>query len=121
MKILIKEGIVKKMVNRVLGYDLSDHIEMVTNWIELGSRGQGMFSGGREEVRWLLNHFGPMYLFQIINDTSYLVQYQGSEDGWVIRSNKTFRKLSEDEFLDAIGIGFMGVTLQQVMDEFIEE
>ena len=120
MKILIKEGVVKKMVNRVLGYDLSDKIEMVTNWIELGSRGQGMFSGGREEVRWLLNHFGPMYLFEI-KDNSYLAQYQGSEDGWIIWSNKTFRKLSEDEFLDAIGIGFMGVTLQQVMDEFIEE
>jgi len=35
MKILIKEGIVKKMVNRVLGYDLTDHIEMITSWEEL--------------------------------------------------------------------------------------
>jgi hypothetical protein len=29
--------------------------------------------------------------------------------------------LTEDEFLDKLGIGFMGVKLQQVIDEFIEE
>ena len=121
MKILIKEGIVKKMVNRVLGYDLSDHIKLVTNWIELGSRGQRLFSDGREEFRWLVDTFGTMILFDV-NGEIYLVQHQDGQDPeWLIGSTKKFRTLSEDEFLDAIGIGFMGVTLQQVMDEFIEE
>ena len=123
MKILIKEGVVKKMVIRVLGYDLSDKVEMITNWIELGSKGQGIFSGGREEFRWLVDTFGPMYLFQI-KDDSYLVQnqeYEGSENSWTIWYNKSYNTLTEDEFLDKLGIGFIGVTLQQVMDEFVTE
>ena len=121
MKILIKEGVVKKMVIRVLGYDLSDHIDMITTWDELDYDGQQAFGEDRDMAfRWLLNYFGPMYLFQI-KDNSYLAQYQGREDGWVIWYNKSYNNLTEDEFLDKLGIGFMGVKLQQVIDEFIEE
>jgi len=120
MKILIKEGIVKKMVNRVLGYDLSNDIKIVTNWIELGSRGQRLFSDGRDDFRWYINTFGPMYLFDV-NGEIYLVQYlNGDEPEWSIVSTKTFRPLTEDELLNDLGIGFMGVKLQQIIDEFVE-
>jgi hypothetical protein len=121
MKILIKEGIVKKMVNRVLGFDLTDHIEMITTWDELDYDGQKAFGEDRDAAfRWLVDTDGPMYLFQI-KDNSYLAQYDGGENSWTIWYNKSYNNLTEDEFLDKLGIGFMGVKLQQVIDEFVEE
>jgi hypothetical protein len=119
MKILIKEGIVKKMVNRVLGYDLSDHIEMITNWEELDEsfKNVGLTKGG---FNWYLNNYGPMFCFNIA-DVKFLAQNRQGE--WTIYSDDDDYSLntSEDELLELIGIGFMGVTLQQVIDEFIEE
>ena len=120
MKILIKEGVVKKMVNRVLGYDLSDHIEMVTNWEELDNSLKTNVFTNKGGFNWHLNNYGPMYCFSI-DDVKFLVQNRQGE--WTIYSDDDDYSLntSEDEFLDVIGIGFMGVTLQQVIDEFIEE
>ena len=121
MKILIKEGIVKKMVNRVLGYDLSYAIEMVTSWDELEtSVKHGIYSNNRGSFNWYLNHYGPMFYFDM-DGKKYMVQFRDGE--WIIYSNDEddALRMPEDEFLDKIGIGFMGVKLQQVMDEFIEE
>lgn len=119
MKILIKEGIVKKMVNRVLGYDLSDKIEMITNWEELPNsfKNSAYTKGG---FNWHLNNYGPMFCFNI-NDVKFLAQNCQGE--WNIYCDDDDYPLntSEDELLELIGIGFIGVTLQQVIDEFIEE
>ena len=62
MKILITESKFKNMVNKFIGYDLSDHIEIITSWYELDSSGQRLFVDGKREFNWLLNHYGPMYL-----------------------------------------------------------
>ena len=121
MKILIKEGIVKKMVNRVLGYDLSDKIEMVTNWEELDySLRDNVFTNNKGGFNWYLNNYGPMFCFNIA-DVKFLVQNRQGE--WTIYSDDDDYSLntSEDELLELIGIGFMGIKLQQVIDEFIEE
>lgn len=120
MKILIKEGIIKKMVNRVLGYDLSDKIEMITSWEELPNSLKNNVFRDKGSFNSYLNNYGPMFCFYI-DDVKFLVQNRQRE--WTIYSDDDDYSLntSEDEFLDVIGIGFMGVTLQQVIDEFIEE
>ncbi len=121
MKILIKEGIVKKMVNRVLGYDLTDRIEMITSWEELGeSVKRNIFSYDRGGFNWALNNYGPMFYFDM-DGKKYMTQFRDGE--WIIYSNDEDDPLNmpEDEFLDKIGIGFMGVKLQQIIDEFVEE
>jgi hypothetical protein len=121
MKILIKEGIVKKMVNRVLGYDLTDRIEMITSWEELPeSLKRNIYSNNRFSFNWYLNNHGPMFIFDM-DGNKYMTQFRDGE--WIIYSNDEDDPLSmpEDEFLDKIGIGFMGVKLQQIIDEFVEE
>lgn len=121
MKILIKEGIVKKMVNRVLGYDLTDRIEMITSWDELEtSVKHGIYSNNRGSFNWALNNYGPMFYFNI-GETKFLVQNR--PDGWYIRSDNDDLPLNikDEELLNYIGIGFMGVKLQQIIDEFVEE
>ena len=37
MKFIITENILRKLINNMIGYDLSDHIEMITNWYDLDS------------------------------------------------------------------------------------
>ncbi len=121
MKILIKEGIVKKMVNRVLGFDLTDHIEMITSWDELGRIEQReLYSDNKSLCNYNLNNHGPMY-FLSLNDKRYILQYRYGD--WVIygRNNFRYNSMTEEMFLDDIGLGFMGIKLQQIMDEFVEE
>jgi hypothetical protein len=121
MKLIITENKFKSLINRVVGYDLSDHIEMITNWIELGSEGQKLFTDGRDELRWLLNNFGPMYLFTI-DDKKYLVQNQNKEYGWLILSYEKNRRINEDDFLKILGIRSLGIDfLNKIINEFVEE
>jgi len=120
MKIIITENKLKGLINKIIGYDLSDHIEMITNWIELGSEGQKLFTDGREELRWLLNNFGPMYLFNIDNK-KYLVQPQSKEYGTLVLSYEKNRKIDDREFLRILGIDMLGISLMQIIDEFVEE
>jgi hypothetical protein len=118
MKILITENKFKNMVNKFIGYDLSDRIEMITNWIELGPKGRELF--GRDDFRWLLNHYGPMYLFNI-NNEKYLVQYQGNGNDILVLSYEKKQNINEREFLKIIGIDMLGIGLGKIIDEFIEE
>ena len=123
MKILIKEGIVKKMVNRVLGYDLSDKIEMITNWEELDSRGKGMFPS---KVRFneMLNNWGPMFWIETPDNGKWLAQTRRDREWFIYQdyyNDQYGQRIDEDEFLDKLGIGFMGVKLQQIIDEFVTE
>ena len=120
MKILITENKLKNLINKVLGYDLSDRIEMITNWIELGPKGQYLFSDGREEFRWLLNNFGPMYLFHI-DGNNYYVQPQSKEYGVLVLSEKQNRKIDESDFLNILGIKHLGIGLDYIINNFVNE
>ena len=120
MKILIKEGIVKKMVNRVLGYDLSDHIDMITNWEQTNTWTKMIFNQNYKGFNLYLNVYGPMYFFDV-NDYNFITQFRDGRWKTIAGKGGTYRDITEDEFLDKLGIGFMGVKLQQVMNEFINE
>jgi len=119
MKILITESKFKNMVNKFIGYDLSDHIEIITSWYELDSGGQRLFADGKEEFNWLLNHYGPMFLFNV-NGDNYYVQPQGKEYGTLVLSDKKNRKIEEYDFLKILGIDVLGIKLDKIIDEFVE-
>jgi len=119
MKIIITENRLKELIYKILGYDLSENIEMVTSWYELDSKGQYLFSDGKEEFNWLLNHYGPMYLFNI-NGNDYYVQPQGKEYGTLVLSVSHNRKLDEYDFLKILGIDVLGIKLDKIINEFIE-
>lgn len=120
MKILITENRLKSIVKRILGYDLSDNIEIITSWHELDSGGQRLFSDGKEEFNWLLNHYGPMFLFNV-NGDNYYAQPQGKELGTLVLSDRKNRKIKENDFLKIIGLDILGISLNKLIDEFAEE
>lgn len=120
MKFIITENILRKLINNMIGYDLSDHIEMITNWYDLDSEGKELFADGRVEFNWLLNNYGPMYLFNIDNK-KYLAQPQSEEYGVLVISYEKNRKINEREFLKIIGIDMLGVGLNKIIDDFVEE
>ena len=117
MKFVITENKIKDLITKEVGYDLSDRIEIITNWIELGPKGQHLFSDGRDEFRWLLNNFGPMYLFHI-DGNNYYVQPQNKEYGVLVISEKQNRKINEYDFLKILGLDILGVSLHKLIDEF---
>ena len=114
MKFIITENKIKDLITKEVGYDLSDHIEVITNWIELGPKGQYLFSDGREEFRWLLNNFGPMYLFRI-GGNNYYAQPQ-KEYGVLVLSEKQNRKIDESNFLNILGIKHLGIGLDYIIN-----
>ena len=120
MKILIAENKLKSLINKMIGYNLSDRIEMITSWLELSPKGQYLFSDGREEFRWLLNHYGPMFLFNV-NGNNYYVQPQGKEYGTLVLSEKQNRKIDENDFLKILGIEYLGVGLDYIINNFVDE
>ena len=120
MKIIITENKLKRIVNNLIGYDLSDHIEIITSWYELDSGGQRLFSDGKEEFNWLLNQFGPMFLFNVQGD-NYYVQPQGKKFGTLVLSDKKNRKIDENDFLKKLGLDILGISLNKLIDEFAEE
>jgi hypothetical protein len=120
MKFIITENKIKDLITKEVGYDLSDRIEIITNWIELGPKGQHLFSDGREEFRWLLNNFGPMYLFHI-DGNNYYVQPQGKEYGILVLSEKQNRKIDEYDFLKVLGIQHLGIELDYIINNFVDE
>jgi hypothetical protein len=120
MKIIITENKLKRIVNNLIGYDLSDHIEIITSWYELDSGGQRLFSDGKEEFNWLLNQFGPMFLFNVQGD-NYYVQPQGKKFGTLVLSDKKNRKINEDDFLRILGIESLGIDMNEIIDKFFVE
>ena len=120
MKIIITENRLKTLINNLIGYDLSDSIEMITSWYELDSGGQRLFTDGKQEFNWLLNHYGPMFLFNV-NGDNYYVQPQGKEYGTLVLSDKKNRKIDEDDFLKILGLNILGISLNDLINEFVIE
>ncbi len=120
MKIIITENRLKELVEKILGYDLTKNIEIITSWYELDSGGQRLFTDGKEEFNWLLNHYGPMFLFNV-NGDNYYVQPQGKEYGTLVLSDRKNRKIEENDFLKILGLDILGISLNKLIDEFAEE
>ena len=123
MKIIITESKLKNLINNILGYDLSERIEMIWNWAELTNGGHYAFKRDREKFNRDLNHYGPFFVISVgpgrYHDR-YYVQYQGKENGWLIRGESTISpKLDEYEFLTILGIEHLGVKLNKIIDEFV--
>jgi len=123
MKLIISENKFKSMVTKLIGFDLSDRIEMITSWLELDYYGRQVFNDNRDSFRFYANHYGPFFKFEVGsgNTSDYYVQYQGKENGWFISGQGWPVKMDEYDFLKILGIDMLGIGLNKIIDEFVEE
>ena len=120
MKIIITESKFKSMVTKMVGYDLSDRIEMITNWEELDSSEKyAVFSDRKDVFVHYLNHYGPMYRF-FTNKDNYLVQNQKGRL-WFIADTSNGYEIDYYDFLQMLNLDMLGVSLRKIIDEFVEE
>jgi hypothetical protein len=126
MKLIITENKFKEFITKMIGYDLSERIEMITSWSELTNGGHFAFGRDREKFNRDLNHYGPFFEISVgpgrYHDR-YYVQYQGKENGWLIKGESALSsKLDEYEFLKLLGIESLGIKLNTILDQyFVEE
>jgi hypothetical protein len=61
-----------------------------------------------------------MYLFHI-DGNNYYVQPQGKEYGILVLSEKQNRKIDEYDFLKVLGIQHLGIELDYIINNFVDE
>jgi len=121
MKIIISENKFKSMVTKLIGYDLSNRIEMITSWENLtGSEKNNVFGGDKKFVNMYLNKYGPMYIFSNFKGHNYLVQNQEGQT-WFIVDTSTGYEIDYYDFLSILKIDMLGISLRKIIDEFAEE
>ena len=104
----------------MIGYDLSNRIEMITSWYDLDSSEKYAVFGDRKDVFvHYLNHYGPMYRF-FTNKDNYLVQNQKGRL-WFIADTSNGYEIDYYDFLQMLNLDMLGVSLRKIIDEFVEE
>ena len=116
MKYLIKESQLKNIIKSNFGVDLTNKIHMVTSKWELPEEFDFFISP--RVLNQYLNKYGPMFVFEI-GRKSYLTQSHGS-DGWMIIDNGD-HQLSELEFMKILGIEYLGLSMDNLLDEYFKE
>lgn len=116
MKYIITESQLKDIIKSNFGVDLTNKIHMVTSKWELPEEFD--FFINPRVLNKYLNKYGPMFVFEI-GKRSYLTQNQGS-DGWMIIDTGD-RQLSELEFMKILGIEYLGLSMDTLLDEYFKE
>jgi hypothetical protein len=116
MKYLINESQLKNIIKSNFGVDLTGKIHMITNKWELPEEFD--FFINPRMLNQYLNKYGPMFVFEI-GIKSYLTQSHGS-DGWMIIDNGD-HQLSELEFMKILGIEYLGLSMDNLLDEYFKE
>lgn len=120
MKLIITESKLKNLITKMIGYDLSDRIEMITTWYDLDSSEKYAVFNDRKDVFVLyLNHYGPMYRF-FTEKGDFLVQNQKGQL-WFIANTSNGYEMDYYDFLKLLGIESLGIGLSTIIDEFFEE
>ena len=121
MKIIISENKFKSMVTKMVGYNLSNRIEMITSWENLtGTEKHTIFGDNKPIFVTYLNHYGPMFLFSNIHGHNYLAQNQEGRI-WFIVDTSTGYEIDYYDFLGLLNLDSTGISLRKIIDEFAEE
>jgi hypothetical protein len=124
MKIRISENKFKSMVTKMVGYNLSDRIEMVTSWEDLTGTEKRIIFGDNKTGRTIfvtyLNNYGPMFSFSNIHGHNYLAQNQEGQI-WFIVDTSTGYEIDYYDFLSKLNLDMLGISLRKIIDEFVEE
>lgn len=124
MKIIISENKFKSMVTKMVGYNLSNRIEMITSWENLTGTEKRIIFGDNKTGRTIfvtyLNNYGPMFLFSNIHGHNYLAQNQEGQI-WFIVDTSTGYEIDYYDFLGLLNLDSTGISLRKIIDEFVEE
>ena len=115
MKYIISESQVKKIIKKFFKKDLSNNIEMITDYWDLPIEFRRLIN--KTAANHYLNAFGPMFLFTIDGE-QYLAQDRIEK--WVI-TDYGDTPISEDKLMRLLGIETLGLTMQELIDAYIDE
>jgi hypothetical protein len=115
MKYIISESQVKQMIKKYFKKDLSKNIEMITSYWDLPILFRRMM--GRNAANHYMNAFGPMFLFTIDGE-QYLAQDRIEK--WTITDSGD-TEIREDKLMNLLGIDTLGLTIQELIDAYIDE
>ena len=120
---MVTEDRLLNLINKTLGYNLSDKIEMITSWEEAPADCRYTFQTKERFNRWL-NKWGPMYRFRTPENGIWLVQQRENRKWYIFASyyNNAFgTSIDEYELLSYMGLSMFGISLQFIIDNFVEE
>jgi hypothetical protein len=115
MKKMLIESNISNFIKDKLGVDLSDRIHMVTNQYELPMEFDWIISSKALNI--YLNQYGPMYVFEGKKNT-YLGQPRKNK--WFV-VDKRDSEVSELDVMKDLGIEMLGLSLNDLVSEYINE
>ena len=121
MRIIITENKLVNMVNNTLGYDLSDTIDMVTDYWEADVLIRRMFEN-KTTFTELLNNWGPMFWISTPDNGRWLAQQREGRKWFIFKGGWARRwGIDEHQLLSYMGLGMFGVPLDTIIDNFVKE
>jgi hypothetical protein len=115
MKKMLIESNISNFIKDKLGVDLSDRIHMVTNQYELPMEFDWIISS--KVLNQYLNRYGPMYVFEGKKNT-YLGQPRKNK--WFVVDKQDY-EVSEFDVMKDLGIEMLGLSLNDLVSEYINE
>jgi hypothetical protein len=105
----------KKFLTNHMGIDFDDKIKMVNSRYDVPTE----FNEGisPELVRRMLNHWGPMYLFNL-NGKDYLYQDRGEYEWFIDEEGIEF---VDNEIIEDLGIDVLGLKFSNIINLFHNE
>ena len=123
MRIIITENKFVNMVNNTLGYDLSDTIDMVTNYWEADVLIRRMFEN-KTTFTELLNNWGPMFWISTPDNGRWLAQQREGRKWFIFKGgyrSENSNIIDEYQLLTYMGLGMFGVPLDTIIDNFVKK
>ena len=104
----------KKFLTKTMGIDFTNKIQMITSTYDVPTS----FDDGiaPSTIRTYLNHWGPMYLFNIDGE-NYLYQDRGDFEMFIDEEGYW----NKDEIPEKLGIGVLGLRFSDILDMFYNE
>ena len=116
MKKSLIESNISNFIKDKLGVDLSDRIHMVTNQYELPMVFDRVISS--KVLNQYLNRYGPMYVFEGKKNT-YLGREHKKNEWFIVDERDS--QVSEFDVMKDLGIEMLGLSLNDLVSEYINE
>ena len=104
----------KKFLTKTMGIDFTNKIQMITSTYDVPTS----FDDGiaPSTIRTYLNHWGPMYLFNIDGE-NYLYQDRGDFEMFIDEEGYW----NKDEIPEKLGISVLGLRFSDIIDIYFYE